>query len=467
MLASRARPPLPAVRPLRRLHTLADWAGYPVADFFANIGGNAVAAGGLTVLAAAAALTALRTTGAAAADALLKRVVVRAEFDSRDDAYRWMTHWLAGNEKLRDQSRRFTVVSTLKRLGGEGQSTSDQGVYLIPSGSSVVNHCGRWILIRRERDDDGKSAKEREKLVLSFLLGTRGDVTSLVHEAKAQYDSALSQRTAVLALDEYGSWTPAGSKVARPLASVVLNDANQAQNILADCKRFLNAEAQYASRGVPYRRGYLLHGAPGTGKTSMVLALAGALKLKVHVVSAVEKLNDSAFADALRSAAAPSILLLEDIDAAFVTRPTVLATGGLTFSGLLNALDGVMAQEGCLVFMTTNHVERLDAALVRPGRVDFRLEFKLCTPEAAERYARHFYRGHFGCDTVARQIRGQVPDNLLSAAALQAALSTVPDSPQEALHAVVNAVWDAQRAAASFEKNAAAATHLFERPKPL
>jgi chaperone BCS1 len=80
------------------------------------------------------------------------------------------------------------------------------------------------------------------------------------------------------------------------------------------------------------------------------------------------------------SAASRSILLLEDVDAAFVGRSAADGTASssrITFSGLLNAIDGVAAQEGRVLFMTTNHVEKLSEALVRPGRVDVRLEFKL------------------------------------------------------------------------------------------
>ncbi|KAI1303086.1 Mitochondrial chaperone BCS1 [Halotydeus destructor] len=72
-----------------------------------------------------------------------------------------------------------------------------------------------------------------------------------------------------------------------------------------------------------------------------------------------------------------SIVLLEDIDAAFVSREDTAhekslyeGLNRLTFSGLLNMLDGVASTEGRIVFMTTNYLERLDPALIRPGRVD-------------------------------------------------------------------------------------------------
>ena len=80
-----------------------------------------------------------------------------------------------------------------------------------------------------------------------------------------------------------------------------------------------------------------------------------------------------------------SIVLLEDIDAAFPTNRTAAAAGSIidsssssgasrsdvTLSGLLNVLDGVSASEERLVFMTTNHLDRLDSALIRPGRIDY------------------------------------------------------------------------------------------------
>lgn len=95
-----------------------------------------------------------------------------------------------------------------------------------------------------------------------------------------------------------------------------------------------------------------------------------------------------------------SIILLEDIDAAFVSREETsqqkAAFEGLnrvTFSGLLNALDGVASTEARIVFMTTNYLKRLDPALIRPGRVDLKEFVGHCTPFQLEQMYRRFYNG--------------------------------------------------------------------------
>ena len=81
----------------------------------------------------------------------------------------------------------------------------------------------------------------------------------------------------------------------------------------------------------------------------------------------------------MNDAPASSIILLEDIDGLFVEREAVNPSQEgrrVTFSGLLNALDGVRSQEGRILFMTTNHREKLDPALLRPGRCDVQVELK-------------------------------------------------------------------------------------------
>ncbi|XP_043541418.1 mitochondrial chaperone BCS1-like, partial [Chiloscyllium plagiosum] len=122
----------------------------------------------------------------------------------------------------------------------------------------------------------------------------------------------------------------------------------------------------YLFPGIPYRRGYLLYGPPGCGKSSFITALAGELEYSICLMSLSDRsLTDDRLNHLLSVAPQQSIVLLEDVDAAFVNRdlakenPTRYeGMGRLTFSGLLNALDGVASAEARLVFMTTNHLDR-------------------------------------------------------------------------------------------------------------
>lgn len=164
-------------------------------------------------------------------------------------------------------------------------------------------------------------------------------------------------------------WIKVMTKKSRTLDSVVL-DTDIAQQLEADIKDFQNSGEWYLSKGVPYRRGYLLFGPPGTGKTSFVQAIAGALKLNLCYLNLSSgEVDDDSLNRLLSEAPERSIILLEDVDAMFTDR-TTMQTSKLSFSGFLNALDGVRSQEGQILFMTTNHKERLDPALLRPGRAD-------------------------------------------------------------------------------------------------
>lgn len=173
-------------------------------------------------------------------------------------------------------------------------------------------------------------------------------------------------------------WTKVQSKKPRALESVVLDD-NLKDLIIADIKKFQDTAQWYIDKGVPYRRGYLLYGPPGTGKTSFTQAIAGALKLNICYLNlSGGNMDDDDLNRALNDAPSHSIILLEDIDGIFVGRESVNKDRregrSVTFSGLLNALDGVRSQEGRILFMTTNHRERLDPALMRPGRADYHVK---------------------------------------------------------------------------------------------
>ena len=185
---------------------------------------------------------------------------------------------------------------------------------------------------------------------------------------------------------------------ARPLDTVVLEDG-VAEKLAADCKQFLTSGSWYRQRGIPHRRGILLHGPPGCGKTSVIVALAGHLGLGISILSLADtNMTDSSLQARIADVPRNTLLLLEDIDAAFVSREastmTNTAHAGLsqvTLTGLLNALDGVVASEARLTFLTTNYPGRLDPALIRPGRVDVKQLIGWCSQQQIKRLFTKFF----------------------------------------------------------------------------
>jgi len=221
----------------------------------------------------------------------------------------------------------------------------------------------------------------------------------------------------------------------RPMETVVL-DKERKEALVADINDFLSPSSPrwYATRGVPYRRGYLFHGPPGTGKSSLSFALAGLFGLDIHVISLLEStMTEADLNHMFNTLPKRCVVLLEDIDTAGLKRDsnedadhpdsekpnsssdngfadlakelrrahravssgggrdTFSQSQGVSLSGLLSAIDGVASHEGRVLVMTTNQPEKLDPALIRPGRVDMRVEFGLATLHQIEEIFFHKY----------------------------------------------------------------------------
>jgi hypothetical protein len=205
-------------------------------------------------------------------------------------------------------------------------------------------------------------------------------------------------------------WKSAQSNNTRKLDTIILKKGLK-EELKNDLQLFLNSEDWYKERDIPYTRGYLFYGNPGTGKTSMIKGMSLYSKRHIHYLMLSEVRSDGELFDLFKKINyKDTVLVIEDIDATIEAvksrdkkpEPEIEKKtdsdkennknkdkekekeeeiSKLTLSGLLNALDGVFQCHGRILIMTTNHPEVLDSALIRPGRIDSKYLFNNCNKD--------------------------------------------------------------------------------------
>lgn len=380
---------------------------------------NPVFAGGIGLAGLGAAAAAGRRGLIAGAQLLRRRLLVNVEISRRDPSYPWVLAWLSeprapGGFLARRITRihNLSVATATKSMnpgaptpstgyGGESVDGPVQASFFLQPGYGrhIIQHRpGVFIAVSREKQSTANMAtgEPHETVTLTALYAHRHVFEEVFSQAHALAAQAAEGKTPVYSVQGMGWGTLGEPRTKRPLASVVL-DRDVKEHIVADVRDFMQRQHWYVDRGIPYRRGYLLYGPPGSGKTSFIQALAGELDFGLAVVNLSEMgMTDDKLAMLLMKLPRRSILLLEDADAAFVNRRAVRDSDGysgptVTFSGLLNALDGVAAGEERIAFLTTNHVDRLDPALIRPGRVDMMVRIGEATTYQAAQMWDRFY----------------------------------------------------------------------------
>jgi len=241
-----------------------------------------------------------------------------------------------------------------------------------------------------QKPGGGGMPSSSESLVIKAFASNKKFLREIVRDAMKNYYSRQENKTTIFVGEEV-HWKTVGTRNKRDMSSVVLDD-HVLKGLSEDLRTFINDREWYLRCGVPYRRGYLLYGPPGTGKTSFILSIAGKFELSVCVlVLSSSFMNDQKLNSLIKNSPANSILLLEDVDVAFAPAD-VSSVNRVSFSGLLNAIDGIAAGDGRILFMTTNHIERLSPALIRPGRVDVRVLFDLASKSQIRGMFWRFYK---------------------------------------------------------------------------
>ncbi|KAK7050467.1 mitochondrial chaperone BCS1 [Favolaschia claudopus] len=356
---------------------------------------------------------------------LVNSFYITASFEEQDASYTWMMVWLSNQPswgKARDVQvcTNSIINNTAIMLDGTDEGTarfrSSRKLAYLPSLLTTYNlwYKRRWMTITRVQQQTGWYGSKEQTLYVSIMTRDHSILVSLLQEARKDYLAAQEHKMCVYVSDTSNNWRQVAYRDKRSMNSIIL-DPGVKEVLVEDANDFLQSKQWYAERGIPHRRGYLLYGAPGSGKTSFIHSVAGELGLDVYIITLSRLgLDDSALGELVNALPERCVALMEDIDAAFttgITRDTIAAvesqdmdagksvpgappaptTSRLSLSGLLNALDGVGAQEGRILFATTNAYAALDSALIRPGRLDLHIEFKLASKFQAQQLFTRFY----------------------------------------------------------------------------
>jgi chaperone BCS1 len=383
-------------------------------------GQNQFASGGLLLMFMGGGGVFLRSLPSYVWDWIVHQTTLTITVKDDDPAYTWVKEWFL-DQKFLKRIRRLDLDTTLR----------GSGISLVPApGRHWFLRGYRPFWVWRWRSEDTKGYSQRR--VESLMIQTIGRDPQTLRRFVAEVVECHRKRHNVSYLYLYDDgWDHVAAYSPRRLDSVVLKPGEK-EHLIQDLERFRASRERYRRLGVPYHRGYLLYGPPGTGKTSLVSALAARFGMSVYVVN-LSEMNDRTLKNAMNWVPEDSVILFEDIDCMnSSTRHLEQRDGsrtqvgtedpassarntdklGVSLSGLLNVLDGFSAPENVVYAMTTNDITALDAALLRPGRIDYKLYlgeasesqkielYRRFFPDASEVEARAFAQAHW-TDTMA------------------------------------------------------------------
>ena len=336
------------------------------------------------------------------------------------------------------------------------------------TGGHVFWHSGHLILFRHvEWNSNEQNSFPRYYLMIETPGRSLAPIKSLLDDAQSYVQTKNANTTTVYRgeIEENSSarWSYITSRPSRNINTVILSQGKK-QAVLRDINEYLHPSTRewYNDHGIPYRRGYLFSGAPGTGKTTLSSAIAGLFGMDIYVLSLVDaKMTETHLSKLFSELPTRCMLLLEDIDAAGLVRDDALKpkNSKISLSAFLNVIDGVSSPEGRVLVMTTNHAETLDPALIRPGRVDMTIEFELPKKEEIRALFLSLYSSYgkqrienasgddvsdnlrkhrnaldeYDLDALATSFAKELPSEKLSIAAIQGFLLRNKTDPEEAV----------------------------------
>ncbi|PRQ47455.1 putative ATPase, AAA-type, core, AAA-type ATPase domain-containing protein [Rosa chinensis] len=318
--------------------------------------------------------------------------------------------------KISPKTQVFRITKTSKQKTPKLAVTTTQEIT-----DTFQNIKVKWHMIFRSNDDHHYSSDQNARIELTFPRKHKDKVLdSYIPYVLAQAE-AIEDAEKTLKLYSYdvkrsihynptrgsddegygpssGNWSCVDLEHPATFETIAM-EPELKRMIIEDLDKFVKRREFYKRVGKAWKRGYLLFGPPGTGKSSLVAAMANHLHFNIYDLELTSISSNDELRKALMSTTNRSIVVFEDIDCSkgSVNRKSaekkfMVSEAKFTLSGLLNVVDGLWSSCGDerIIVFTTNHKERLDPALLRPGRMDMHIHMSYCTPRGFKTLALNY-----------------------------------------------------------------------------
>lgn len=310
-----------------------------------------------------------------------------------DDLFDMLEKWLEKNYTKQYKDVEASLGET-SYLVAEDKKKCHKIRYKQEENTFIINYQNKRILVTKSKEKVEKALTLKEmyfrKYTLSGFKASR-EVSKLLEEVlQFSLSETPENEIKIRGNNSYGDWYSPSLLRVKPLNKTILEEEKK-QFIISDIQKFQESEQWYLDASIPYKRGYCFFGPPGTGKTTLALSLANSLQRDVYCLNLNCIDDDSRLPYCFSMMGSNSLLLIEDIDKVFSGRENVKEGSKITFSSLLNCLDGAFYKHGLVTIITTNHIEKLDDALLRTGRIDLKIEVPKPTHVEISEYMSLFF----------------------------------------------------------------------------
>jgi chaperone BCS1 len=350
---------------------------------------NQFASGGLFLMAIGAIGAMLRKIPNDIWKWVVHQTTVTLSITDDQKAYFWLKTWIE-SQRIMKRTRHLDVMNR----GSEKYA-------MVPApGHHWMLYKGRILSVTFHRTEEkimSDGYKSRSESVILKTIGRKQTIfRKMMEDIHSIFIKQEEKKPELYAWGNWGEWRNLHAYAPRPIDSVIMPIGDK-ERVIKNIEAFRANRNWYTDMGIPYRKGYLFYGPPGTGKTSLVTSLSSYFNSNVYMLK-LSDMSDTSLREAVTGVEPNSFLVIEDIDCIKASHKRTKKPdadnkrAGVTLSGLLNVIDGVFSPPGAIFVMTTNHKEKLDPALIRPGRIDLQLNITYATNDQKKALYRRFFQ---------------------------------------------------------------------------